>query len=187
MTIHNEHPFGTPEGERDTARRLRGRLGGQVSLWTTGTGTERAGLTVSSLMVAVSDKAARRTIIWDSHCSFCHRWARVLAWLDVTGAHRFVGTAEPEAYADPRVTPEDTDRALQLLTPRGRFEGYDAIRRVLLRSPLTFWFAPVLWLPPVRAVGERIYWRVAASRTCAIGAPQPPLTMPWRNVRRRQS
>jgi flavin reductase (DIM6/NTAB) family NADH-FMN oxidoreductase RutF len=55
VTIHSDHPFATPEGERDAARRLRGRLGGQVSLWTAGAGRERAGLTVSSLMVAVSE------------------------------------------------------------------------------------------------------------------------------------
>ena len=52
MTIHSEHPFLEPESERDPVRRLRGRLGGTVSLWTTGTGASRAGLTVSSLMVA---------------------------------------------------------------------------------------------------------------------------------------
>ncbi|EON23324.1 MULTISPECIES: flavin reductase family protein [Nocardioides] len=55
MTIHSEHPFATPAEDRDAARRLRGRLGGQVSLWTTGAGAARAGLTVSSLMVAVSE------------------------------------------------------------------------------------------------------------------------------------
>lgn len=49
MTIHSDHPFATPD---DAARRLRGRLGGQVSLWTSGTGSARAGLTVSSLLVA---------------------------------------------------------------------------------------------------------------------------------------
>lgn len=52
MTIHTDHPFATPD---DAARRLRGRLGGQVSLWTAGSGADRAGLTVSSLMVAVSE------------------------------------------------------------------------------------------------------------------------------------
>lgn len=57
MTIHSDHPFATPEGERDAARRLRGRLGGQVSLWTAGAGKERAGLTVSSLMVAVGEQS----------------------------------------------------------------------------------------------------------------------------------
>ena len=52
MTIHYEHPFAEPEPERDPVRRLRGRLGGTVSLWTAGSGARRAGLTVSSLMVA---------------------------------------------------------------------------------------------------------------------------------------
>ena len=49
MTIHSSNPFAT---EPDPIRRFRGRLGGAVSLWTAGTGSTRAGLTVSSLMVA---------------------------------------------------------------------------------------------------------------------------------------
>ncbi len=50
MTIHDSHPFADPEP--DPVRRLRGRLGGAVTLWTAGTGTGRAGLTVTSVMVA---------------------------------------------------------------------------------------------------------------------------------------
>ena len=53
VTIHSEHPFLDPEPERDPLRRFRGRLGGAVSLWTSADGdADRAGLTVSSLMVA---------------------------------------------------------------------------------------------------------------------------------------
>ena len=50
MTIHTEHPFRDPES--DPVRQLRARLGGAVTLWTAGSGPARAGLTVSSLMVA---------------------------------------------------------------------------------------------------------------------------------------
>jgi flavin reductase (DIM6/NTAB) family NADH-FMN oxidoreductase RutF len=53
MTIHSTHPFADPDP--DPARRLRGRLGGAVSLWTAGDGDEPrgwAGLTVSSLLLA---------------------------------------------------------------------------------------------------------------------------------------
>ena len=57
MTIHHEHPFADPEPRRDPARRLRGRLGGAVTLWTTGTGSQRAGLTVSSVLVAPGEPA----------------------------------------------------------------------------------------------------------------------------------
>lgn len=57
MTIHSGHPFAEPHSSRDAARRLRGRLGGTVSLWTSGAGRARSGLTVSSLMVATGEPA----------------------------------------------------------------------------------------------------------------------------------
>ena len=50
VTIHTEHPFLDPDA--DPVRRLRGRLGGAVTLWTSGSERSRAGLTVSSVMVA---------------------------------------------------------------------------------------------------------------------------------------
>lgn len=49
MTIHSDHPFPTAD---DPVRRLRGRLGATVSLWTAGSVDDRAGLTVSSWLVA---------------------------------------------------------------------------------------------------------------------------------------
>lgn len=52
MTIHAGHPFPTPD---DPVRRLRGRLGGQVTLWTAGQAGDRVGLTVSSVMVAAGE------------------------------------------------------------------------------------------------------------------------------------
>ncbi|WP_229054172.1 flavin reductase family protein [Aeromicrobium sp. Leaf350] len=55
MTIHSEHPFLPPEGERSVVRRLRGRWPGGVSVVTTGTGRSRVGLTVSSLLVVDGD------------------------------------------------------------------------------------------------------------------------------------
>jgi flavin reductase (DIM6/NTAB) family NADH-FMN oxidoreductase RutF len=50
VTIHSEHPFA--EHDDDPVRRLRARVGGIVSLWTTGSGAARAGLTVTSYVVA---------------------------------------------------------------------------------------------------------------------------------------
>lgn len=55
MTIHSEHPF--RDSSPDPVRRLRGRLGGAVTLWTSQDGPRPAGLTVSSLMVAGGEPA----------------------------------------------------------------------------------------------------------------------------------
>lgn len=56
MTIHSEHPFLPPEGDRSPVRRFRGRLPAPVTVWTSGTGDARpAGLTVSSLLIADGD------------------------------------------------------------------------------------------------------------------------------------
>jgi flavin reductase (DIM6/NTAB) family NADH-FMN oxidoreductase RutF len=50
--IHDEHPFDTPVDRRDPARRFRGRLAAPVTVITAGSGEQRTGLTVSSIMVA---------------------------------------------------------------------------------------------------------------------------------------
>jgi flavin reductase (DIM6/NTAB) family NADH-FMN oxidoreductase RutF len=52
VTIHTGHPFLPPDEDRDPLRQLRGRVGATVSLWTAGEGPDRAGLTVSSYLVA---------------------------------------------------------------------------------------------------------------------------------------
>lgn len=49
--IHDEHPFGDPEPERDPIRRFRGRLAAPVTVVTSGTPDRRAGLTVSSIVI----------------------------------------------------------------------------------------------------------------------------------------
>jgi flavin reductase (DIM6/NTAB) family NADH-FMN oxidoreductase RutF len=52
VSIHSEHPFLPAEPDRSPVRRLRGRLASPVTVWTTGQGTDRAGLTVSSVLIA---------------------------------------------------------------------------------------------------------------------------------------
>ncbi len=52
MTIHTDHPFCPAEDDLDPMRRLRGRMPAPVTVWSTGTGRGREGLTVSSVLVA---------------------------------------------------------------------------------------------------------------------------------------
>ncbi len=56
VTIHSDHPFMTPEPDRDPVRRLRGRFAAPVTLWTSlDADGDRVGLTVSSMLIADGD------------------------------------------------------------------------------------------------------------------------------------
>lgn len=96
MTIHDTHPFADPDP--DPVRRLRGRLGGAVALVTAGDAEGRAGLTVSSLMVANGDPA-RLLLLIDPDSDLADvvtRTARavvqLLTWPQRDLAEAFAGT-----------------------------------------------------------------------------------------------
>ena len=97
MTIHAEHPFREPEP--DPVRRFRGRVGGTVSLWTSGDQTDRAGLTVTSFMVAAGEEA-RVLALLDPDADLTARLlgtgravAQLLTWEHRDLAEMFAGTA----------------------------------------------------------------------------------------------
>lgn len=93
MTIHSTHPFADPEP--DPVRRFRGRLTGAVALLT----ADRAGLTVSSLMVANGDPARVLALV-DPDSDLAEAVARtgravvqLLSWSHRELAEAFAGTA----------------------------------------------------------------------------------------------
>lgn len=57
VTIHPDHPFLPPSDDRDPLRRIRGRMPSPVTVWASGRGAGRTGLTVSSLIVANGEPA----------------------------------------------------------------------------------------------------------------------------------
>lgn len=96
MTIHSSNPFAEAP---DPVRRFRGRLGGAVSLWTAGDGPTRAGLTVSSLLLA-NGEPARVLGLLDPDADLTERLlgtgsgvVQLLTWADRDLAEAFAGTA----------------------------------------------------------------------------------------------
>lgn len=97
MTIHTGHPFADPDP--DPARRLRGRLGGAVTLWTAGEGADRSGLTVTSLMVALGPQPSLLALldpdsdVLDGLRENGRAVVQALTWQDRQLAEAFAGTA----------------------------------------------------------------------------------------------
>lgn len=100
MTIHSDHPFQAAPPDRDPVRRLRGRLGGTVTLWTAGGGDfDRAGLTVSSRMIATGGPGHALALL-DPDSSFAETLTRtrravmhLLGWEHRELADAFGGVA----------------------------------------------------------------------------------------------
>lgn len=91
MTIHSDHPFLPPPRDRNAVRRLRGRLVSPVTVWASGADRMRAGLTVSSVLVADGDPAELVAVV-DPDSDFGERVLQTrMAVVSVLGAdHRQV-------------------------------------------------------------------------------------------------
>jgi flavin reductase (DIM6/NTAB) family NADH-FMN oxidoreductase RutF len=97
MTIHTTHPFADPTP--DPARRFRGRLGGTVTLWTSGHDAGRAGLTVTSVLVVLGEPGRVLGLV-DPEADLAAAVERsgtavvqLLSWADRDLAEGFAGVA----------------------------------------------------------------------------------------------
>ena len=99
MTIHPDHPFLPPEGDRDPVRRLRGRMPAPVTLWATESDGDRAGLTVSSMLLADGEPARVLALVdedsdlWDSMEQTRTAAVSLLSWRHRALADAFAGVS----------------------------------------------------------------------------------------------
>lgn len=114
VTIHDSHPFEPPPEDRDPMRRFRGRTATGVTLWTSGSDGQRAGLTVSSAMVAAGEPA-RVLALLDPDADLLETMRRtgaaavhVLGWRHRQLAEMFGGTTPAPGGAFQHATFEDT-------------------------------------------------------------------------------
>ncbi|TIC88673.1 flavin reductase [Nocardioides sp. GY 10113] len=148
MTIHTSHPFADPDP--DPARRFRGRLGGAITVWTAGAGADRAGLTVSSLLVALGPRPALLALLDPDSDLVAELRAtgrgvvQLLAWPDRGLAEVFAGTAPAPGGPFRQASWEQTEHGPRLTSA----STWAAVRLVGER--------PVGWSVEVTAELERV-------------------------------
>lgn len=123
MTIHTDHPFA--DAAPDPVRRFRGRLGAAVTLWTAGGVADRAGLTVTSIMVAGGDPG-RVLALLDPDADLTARLedsgrgvVALLGWRHRQLADAFAGTAPAPGGAFRTGAFEDTEAGPRLEDAEG--------------------------------------------------------------------
>lgn len=122
-------------------------------------------------------------VLYDGMCPLCQRGVRMVKWLDWFGRLHFQDCRDKAAWP-PSAVPLDMKRLLEemhVVTPdRQRAPaGYKAFQWMAWRLPLTLPFAPLLYIPGVTWLGNKIYLWVARNRydlvPCKDGVCQLPL------------
>jgi predicted DCC family thiol-disulfide oxidoreductase YuxK len=124
-------------------------------------------VTLPLLILFLDAVPAGRVVVWDDGCGFCAAWVRWFRRLDWLAALRFVPRSELAA-SGVAVSQDAAARALQLMSGGQVHGGFAAVGRVLENLPVSFLWAPLLRLPPIAWVGERVYRRVAQRRRCEL-------------------
>ena len=110
-------------------------------------------------------------VVWDDSCGFCRDWVTLFRRLDWLAALQFVPSSDARALAELDIPRSDADQALQLVAHGRREQGFRAVVGVLEHTPIAFLWAPLLRLPPIAWIGDRVYRRVAARRSCTLPTP----------------
>ncbi len=122
-------------------------------------------------------------VLYDGDCRFCRKSVALLKRLDWFGRLAYHSAREVTTIP-PSEVPFDPAKLLEemhLLTPdrKTAHAGYAAFRWIAWRLPLTIPITPLLYVPGVAWLGNRLYRWVAKHRfelsPCHDGACQVPL------------
>lgn len=126
-------------------------------------------LALSCYLLFLDVPARRRVLVWDESCSVCSAFVRWLGRLDWLGAVRTVRLSESEECRRAGIDPAAAGEGLYLVALDGTVHsGFAAVRRVLEVLPISFLWAPLLGLAPIRAVGGRAFRAAAAHRARSV-------------------
>jgi predicted DCC family thiol-disulfide oxidoreductase YuxK len=110
----------------------------------------------------------RAVVLYDGRCPLCLKSVAWLKQLDWLGRLSYANVHEPQQVPlrDPPLAPQRLLEEMHLLTPDGRhiYHGFRAFRWMAWRLPALWLLAPLLYLPGVPALGQRLYLAVARNR-----------------------
>lgn len=118
-------------------------------------------------------KSYSRTVIFDGDCGFCQkqvRRGRALDWLKKIDWRMRLEPGILEKF--PQLSREETQKQMVSVRPDGKtYGGFYAVRDIMLRLPLTFLPALLMYVPGVSWVGVSVYRWIAENRHRFGGKP----------------
>lgn len=115
--------------------------------------------------VALDRKA---TLLYDADCAFCRKSVNILQKLDWLKSVRYQNGRDLGRLpaTEPPLDPKRLIEEMHLVTGDRRrvYHGFGAFRWMAWRMPLTALFAPLLYIPGVPWLGQKIYLWIAKNR-----------------------
>jgi len=114
-------------------------------------------------------RRGRVDVLYDGNCTLCRRTVRVLAALDLFDRLAFTDFRRVDVRAFARdhavsVDPASLEREMGVRAGAKMHVGFAAYQRLALALPALWPIAPVLFVPGVTALGQRLYASIARRR-----------------------
>jgi len=107
-------------------------------------------------------------VLYDGDCAFCCKSIALLQKLDWLGKLEYVNVRDETQplLKEPLIAAAPLLEQMHVLPPAGNalYGGYQAIRFIAWRLPLTWLVAPFLYLPGMTWLGQKIYLWIARNR-----------------------
>lgn len=121
-------------------------------------------------------------VLYDGNCKMCRRtmalllvldWLRMLRPINAFDRQRFttlgLGHLDDTALMTDMHAAENSRSGAWSVT-----KGYNAYQRIAWRVPLLWTTLPFIYLPPIAAIGRRVYRHVADTRACSVPIAHGP-------------
>jgi predicted DCC family thiol-disulfide oxidoreductase YuxK len=107
-------------------------------------------------------------VLYDGHCAFCTKSVELLKKLDWLGKLEYVDVRDDSLplLKEPMIAAAPLLEQMHVLPCNGEelYGGYDAIRFLAWRLPATWLAAPLLYLPGMTWLGQKLYLWIARNR-----------------------
>ncbi|WP_020468734.1 thiol-disulfide oxidoreductase DCC family protein [Zavarzinella formosa] len=119
-------------------------------------------------MITVAESVPKGVVLFDGDCAFCQKSVALLKkldWFHRLGYHNCRDLAGiPENSANLR--PEKMLEEMHLLTPdrQRAYSGFRAVRWIFGRLPLGWLALPLMYVPGIPQLGQKIYLWIARRR-----------------------
>jgi len=115
----------------------------------------------------------RIQVLYDGQCPLCNRTIRVLGFFDLFARLEFLNfrrldLAEYNLRHKLALTIEDLDREMYVISRGQAYIGYYGYRVLAVALPAFWSLSPLLFLPGVSWVGERVYGYIARNRLALV-------------------